>query len=172
MVAFYGYKNDAQDKRQKVGSITGGGHANFKSVGVGEDDLPLATKQYVKEQTSVTTWTFSEGDLNPTQGQFSFSDRDNGKINLIIANKTADGILWVEGHGREAESYFDESFFVSVTRADGNFMLIAQCDGAEWSRKNKPHSYINLRDAEWEIDLVDGEQYCIQIPALLPLVKF
>ena len=174
MLAFYGYNNSAQDKRSKVAYIKSNGQSHFKSVSVGDNNEQLATQKYVNERTGkdVTTWTFSEGDLNPLQGQFSFADKGSGKINLIIANKTSDGILWVEGHGRESDSYFDESFFVSVTRADGNFMLIAQCDGAEWSRKNKPHSYINLRDAEWEIDLVDGEQYCIQIPALLPLVKF
>ena len=79
---------------------------------------------------------------------------------------------WVEGPRQESDSSFDESFFVTVTLSDGSFMLIAQCSGANWSRKNKPHSYINLKDAEWEIDLVMGQQYCIQIPALLPLVKF
>ena len=111
------------------------------------------------------------GNLNPQQGEFSFKEGDSGKIDLIIANKTSDGILWVEGHGRESDSSFSNSFFVSVTSEDGKFNLIAQCSGANWSRKNKPHSYIN-QELLSEIDLVLGRQYCIQIPALLPLVKF
>ena len=177
MLSFYGYDQTAQDKRSKIAYIKGNGQAHFRSVSVGDDNEQLATKNYVDERTAtdgnaVTTWTYVGGNLNPQQGEFSFKEGDSGKIDLIIANKTSDGILWVEGHGRESDSSFNNSFFVTVTSEDGKFNIIAQCSGANWSRKNKPHSYINLRAAEWEIELVLGRQYCIQIPALLPLVKF
>ena len=121
--------------------------------------------------SGVTTWKYVKDKTSPNDGEFSYRVSGN-QVVLVMGNKTSDGILWVHGHGREDSIGFEDSFFVSVSQSDGNFNLISDVEDFEFSRKNKPNTHVYLDDAEWEIDLVEGQRYCIRIPGLLPLVKF
>ena len=120
---------------------------------------------------SVTTWKYVKDQTSPKDGEFSYRENSN-QVVLVMGNKTSDGILWVHGHGREDSIGFEDSFFVSVSQQDGNFNLISDVEDFEFSRKNKTNTHVYLDDAEWEIDLVEGQRYCIRIPGLLPIVKF
>jgi hypothetical protein len=140
------------------------------------DPAGLATIDYVDSRfeslaSDVTTWKYVPDSTAPADGEFSWRTSGSYTI-LVMANRTSDGILWVHGHGREESLEFGDSFFVSVSQSDGNFNLIADVNDFEFSRKNKPNTHVYLDDSEWEIDLVEGQRYCIRIPGLLPLVKF